>query len=166
MLLLCVALMIGGLGDRQPQVRPEEPPLPVRIETFASPAGGNGSRWTLAVRMSVPADLHVYAENGSGYEGASLAIVPVKGMRASKAKWPEPTDFFFALSQPLKVYEGTVEAVVVVDLAPAQVRARLAGKEVRVNGKLRYQACTDDTCLRPREAVIRWVIPNQRVFVR
>ena len=135
-----------------------EPPHPIKVSTTAERAAPDARRWTLTLTIDVPKGLHLYAEDGAGLEGASLKMRPAAGASVGDAAWPPPVDLLFALSQPVKVFEGRVKTTVALELTPARARELQAGRALDLTGTLRYQACTDDACFRARDLDVRWRI--------
>ena len=79
--------------------------------------------------------------------------------------FPEPQvkKFKFA-SKPLSVYEGQVKVKLKIELKPA-----VKESTIELAGKVRYQACNDEACLRPERlpfkttiVVARNTSPNRR----
>ena len=149
-LALSVAVACGAW------VQAADPPHPINVAATAERTAPDGTRWTLTLAIDVPEGLHLYAEDGAGFEAASVKIRPESGAAAGRVTWPVPVDLLFALSQPVKVFEGRVEATFALEVSPRRARELRAGRAFALAGTLRYQACTDDACYRARDLEVVW----------
>jgi hypothetical protein len=67
-------------------------------------------------------------------------------LEAPEVAYPDPSMEKYSFSdKPLSVYTGSFELV-----TKFKVPASAAAGQVIINGKLRYQACTDRMCLQPK----------------
>ncbi len=99
----------------------------------------------LAVHLSIDEGWHVNANPASFAFLVATAVEVIDGSRAASIRYPEGRSFQPAFaSEPIQVYEGTVEIPVVPEDG-ADAPAQLA---------VRFQACDADRCLPPHRAVL------------
>jgi thiol:disulfide interchange protein DsbD len=125
--------------------------LATKWRVTARPAAPSG-KLELALDVTLPEGWHVNAHDPDRdfLIPTTLNLEPPSGVRVSDIRYPEPVvrRLAFAEGAPLRLYEGTFPIVVTLE-GPAS--GRLAGS-------LRYQACTDETCLPPRKEAVTFVL--------
>ncbi len=113
---------------------------PVRARLTATPTEA-------VVEMTIAPGWHVNAHQPRDdfLIPTTLELRPAPGQSAGQVAWPEPVErtLAFAPGTPLLLYEGTVRLA-----APLTGPAAAGGPLPRA--ALRYQACSDTTCLPPR----------------
>ncbi len=113
-----------------------------------------GSIQRLALEVVVPEGLHL--QSNRPYDpsliATTLTLDPPPGVTITEVVFPEATDFFLQGStEPLAVFEH--EFVIGLE---ARIDAALAPGEIVVPARLRYQACDDKVCFRPRTLDTSW----------
>jgi thioredoxin:protein disulfide reductase len=85
----------------------------------------------------------------------TLTFAPPAGVTAGAVRWPEPIDRALAFSggKPMLLFEGTVRAI-----APLSGHAAAGAGPLRAT--LRYQACSDSTCLPPKTVELEAAPPD------
>jgi len=151
-LCLLTAIVCGA------QVREAPATLSPLAERDAAAAG---STVRLALVVSLPEGLH--AQSNRPYDPAyiptTLTLDPPDGVTITEVVFPPSTDFFLAGSpDALAVFEHEFVIGVVATLDPD-----VAAGSLRITGRLRYQACDDSVCFRPRSLDTSWsltVVPS------
>jgi DsbC/DsbD-like thiol-disulfide interchange protein len=125
---------------------------PARLSVAVEPpaAAFAGKPFTVTLRLTPVAGVHVYAPGNPNYIPVAVEVTPMTGLKVEAAVFPSGQDLFFGpLKESVKVYS----APFVVKL-PLSLDAR-TGKgarpdEVLVRGKVSYQACDDRVCFPPQ----------------
>ena len=103
---------------------------------------GPGSRVTLSVEVTLPADVHVCAPGAQGYKPILLQLDSTSEFKPSPISYPR------------------IAQDVTISVAPEFIRALHAaggtGKAVSVHGTLHYQACDDKKCFLPESVSLSW----------
>ena len=125
--------------------------------TLSNPAslGVPGGRVSLFVDITPKPKMHVYSPQQKDYIPISLTLDPNPAFTAERAVFPKPQKMFFApLKETQLVYSKPFRIVqtVVLSSNPASVQ------EIKVTGKLRYQACDDAICYLPKDVPVSWMI--------
>lgn len=114
----------------------------VRTEPRQLAPGGNGH---VVVTLTVPDSCHVQSHTpAEPFLIPTTLEVAVDGAEVGPAVYPTGTvDRFDWTPVELEVYRGTVAIAVPVTVAPGR------DQPLRITGTLRYQGCTETTCLPP-----------------
>lgn len=163
-LSVIVAVLIGLALSPSATGRESFGPSPVRVWTsWSSPSASAGDQRALAVVLDVarePSHFHVNPSADRIPAGLDFLIpttlevsATVTGsaerpVKLGAVQWPQPSEIEVNYTgSPVKmpVYDGRVVLYVPLIVPPEAV----AGDELRVRVKVRYQACDDQTCLRP-----------------
>jgi thiol:disulfide interchange protein DsbD len=85
----------------------------------------------------------------------SVTLTPPAGVTAGPVRWPEPVDRALAFSggKPMLLFEGTVRAT-------AALSGKAAPGAGPLRATLRYQACSDTTCLPPKTVELEAAPPD------
>jgi thiol:disulfide interchange protein DsbD len=137
------ALVLGALGFRGAAPARADERNPLEAEWRRVPAATQEGR-TLALDVRVRDGWHVNAHdpNRPYLIATDLTVVPPEGATVAGVDYPDAVlrTLRFAPGEPLRLYEGRFT-----------IGVRLAGAVTgNVVGRLRYQACSDETCLPPR----------------
>ena len=135
----CFFLLMGTVQGTAPVVS---------VRTIA-PAGplepGNASVLTIELDISHPYHINSDRPLQDYLIPTSLEIGPQPGVVFGKPSFPAaPVKKLPFSDSPMAVYEGKVPIAVEITAA-----AGFDSKEVKINGKVRYQACNDSYCLPP-----------------
>ncbi len=106
-----------------------------------------GHTSVLAVELNISSPYHINSNRPlqDYLIPTTLELEPQPGIVFGKVVFPPaPVKNLPVSDSPMAVYEGVVQ--IGVKVTPA---ADFISKEVRVTGKVRYQACNDSTCLPP-----------------
>ena len=123
---------------------------PVRISFSVLPVTvKGGDQFTVILQANIEKPWHINSDKPHDESLiASKVVATGKGIRLTKVHYPKPHDVTFSFSdQPVSVFEGNsqIELLFTVDNAP------VVGKQ-KIEVKLNYQACNDQTCLAPKSA--------------
>lgn len=144
--LLAIALAVALLAPAAASAK-----LTAKGRVVAQAAGASGTT-ELAVDVAVEDGWHVNA-----HDPDRPYLIPTKleidvpaGATVERIAYPEPVvrALAFAGDQPLRLFEGafTIAATLAGELPDA------------VEGRLRYQACSDTTCLPPATLAVRFAL--------
>ena len=119
-----------------------------------------GSRISLFVEVSLPADTHVYAPGVAGYRPIALSVQPSEEVEAAAAVYPAAKTLYLeAIKEKVPVFEGKFRIVQEVKITASKELIESlgqTGKTVRVTGELKYQACDQTVCYRPTSVPVSW----------
>lgn len=125
-------------------------------------AGVPGSRITLIAELSLGPDLHVYAPGVTGgYKPVELKLEPAADVKAHPAVFPRPKVLFLqAINETVPVFEGRFRIAQDITLSADKsfVTSLGQGKDLAINGELKYQTCNDTTCFPPASVPVSWKI--------
>jgi thiol:disulfide interchange protein len=125
------------------------------VTTLAEPRAANGSTVRVGLKVSVPEGLHTQSNKprDPNLIPTELQIEAPDGVTVEEIVWPPATDLKqIGQDQPLAVFER--EFLVGVQL---RLASSVSG-EVKVPGRLRYQACDAKLCYAPATARFEWTI--------
>src|SRR5688500_13140202 len=120
-------------------------------------------RFALVVDVEPKASMHVYAPGAHKYKAIRLLIDPQPGLILSPLEFPASEPYVFkALNETVPVYARPFRLAqdVMVQRAPSGP-APASAREVRISGRLEYQACDDVACYAAATVPLEW-----RVTVR
>lgn len=151
--LLHLALVLGAAA-----------PLAAKVSLDASagaPYAVPGSKLAVTVQATIESGWHINAHRPKDpfLVPTVLTIEAPAGVGVGAVAYPEPLErsFAFAAGKTLLVYEGDVPLTSELD-----VPKDFAAGELRLQLKLRYQACDDTTCLPPRTVASELVVPVEK----
>lgn len=106
---------------------------------------GKAARATVV--LSIPGGLHVNSSRpGSEYAIATNVRASASGARVGAVSYPRGRDRKFGFSEnAINVYEGRATFTF-----PVTVPTNFNESTLRVNVRVRYQACTDEVCYPPK----------------
>lgn len=132
----------------------------VKITTSASSAAVHpGHRILLAVEIEIPKDYHLYAPGVEGYYSVEWKMSDSGAAKPHEVEFPPSRVLYLkAIDEKVPVFEGTIRLQRDVTLAQTKELSALigAGKELLLEGTLRYQACSDRLCYPPETVPLRW----------
>jgi AhpC/TSA family/Disulphide bond corrector protein DsbC len=121
-----------------------------------------GSRLTLAVTITLPPDVHVYAPGVQGYKPTLLDLESSQDAEFMPAIYPKPKILYLpAIKERVPVFEGKfrIAADANITATPEFMKSLGAsGKSVEFTGQLHYQACDKTTCYVPTSVPVSWHI--------
>lgn len=135
-----------NLSSSAPQEKGEEPIVTVKVLPLERPVP-SGQVFELSLELHILPGFHINSEK-PGDELLVPTSIELENKEAFEIKeiiFPEPQvkKFKFA-TKPLSVYEGQVKVKLKIELKPT-----VKESTVELAGKVRYQACNDEACLRP-----------------
>jgi len=127
-------------------VKPAPPDKPVRP----------GESFTLTLELTVAPGYHINSEKPEDelLIPTSIEIKKEPIFEVKEIIFPEARKKKFKFSnQPLAVYEGQIKIEIKLELADD-----ICGTSLELEGKVRYQACDEEACLRPASVPFKAVI--------
>jgi hypothetical protein len=148
-----VLVALCSVGGRGPSIETKH--LTATLST-SHPVVATGVRVSLFIDIIPKPKMHVYSPQQKDYIPISIALDPNPAFKAERAIFPKPEKMFFApLKETQLVYSKpfrVVQNVVLKSRQPDVV------DEIKITGKLRYQACDDAICYLPKDVPVAWVI--------
>ncbi|OFV99734.1 MAG: hypothetical protein A3F68_02415 [Acidobacteria bacterium RIFCSPLOWO2_12_FULL_54_10] len=117
--------------------------------------------FTLVAVFQLPPKMHVYSPEVEGYIPIDFALDASPNFKILPAAYPKSKVLFLeAIDEKVPVYEGKFRITQDVILAGSrELQALLAGsKQIKITGKLRYQACDDKICYLPQTLPMEWTL--------
>ena len=141
----CSSLLLALLGAGAPG-RAQGPQV-VSIDPPAALKARRGGEVEVALRLMIRGGYHINSSKpAEEYLIPTLLTWPEAPLTPRGITYPKAESVKYDFStKPLLVYSGTVTVA-----SRFQVPAGASPGEVRLAGKLRYQACNDKSCLPPR----------------
>ena len=118
-------------------------------------------RITLVADFQLPPKMHVYAPEVQNYIPIRLELDASPNYTAQPAEYPKSETLYLpAIKETVPVYQGKFRITQDVTVAAGNVlQPILAGsQELKITGKLRYQACDDKICYTPVDVPLEWTI--------
>jgi thioredoxin:protein disulfide reductase len=143
------------------QQRPARPALLDVASLVSTDRVKLGDRFTVTLRLTPAARMHVYAPTVVNYKPISLKVRPQPGLIVRRISYPPAQKYFYApLKETVDVYQQTFEVVQELALDGSRAgRAVLKGvSTVTVQATLTYQACDDKICYPPRTVPMTWTV--------
>lgn len=136
----------------------------VMIETAVQgDAAVGGARVALFVDITPKPKMHVYAPEQKDYIPVSLTLDANAAFSVQRAVFPRPEKLFFApLKETQLVYSKPFRIVQNITLN----RQDATAEQIKVTGKVRYQACDDAICYLPRNVPVSWTIRLKRASLQ
>ena len=125
-------------------------------------------RFTLVAAIDLKPKMHVYAPGVKDYIPIRFELDPSANFSAKAATFPKAESLYLeAIQETVQVYQGKFQITEDVNMASNDaLQAILSGsREVKITGKLRYQACDDHLCYLPQTVPLEWnlkVEPHDR----
>jgi hypothetical protein len=138
--------------------RVEAPHLELRLRQ-SDRTVGPGSRVSLVVEITLPADVHVYAPGVKGYQPIRLELEPSEEFSLRPSQYPSSKVLFLpAIRERVPVFVGRFKIVqdAVVTANKDFIRSLGAGKTLMIHGQLHYQACDSKKCYLPSQVAVSW----------
>jgi hypothetical protein len=137
----------------------EAPHLQLALEQSDS-IGYPGTRITLAAKVRLPEDVHVYAPGAQGYKPIKLVIDAMREMEFKPAVYPQSKILYLpAIKEKVPVFDGTLRISQDVRVSSgSEFWGSLGrdGKVFTIVGRLEYQACDKTICYLPTSVPIKW----------
>jgi hypothetical protein len=147
----------------------EAPHLQLALEQ-SDRIGVPGTRVTLAAKVMLATDVHVYAPGAQGYKPIKLVIGAMSELELKPAVYPQSkTRFLPVINERVPVFEGTFRITQDVKVSSGMEFASSLGKDGKtfmIAGTLEYQACDQTKCYLPTSVPVKWqlhVFPLDRI---
>ena len=132
------------------------------ITTYASdPVIAPGNRFALAVQIQPAEHVHVYAPGAQGYQVVKLEMAQQPFVRILPVAYPASEVYFFKpLNERVPVYQKPFALLqeVVLEVSPEAAKALAGQTELKLNGRIQYQACDDIQCFNPASVPVSWTL--------
>jgi len=118
-------------------------------------------RFTLVADLDLKPKMHVYAPGVQGYIPIQFELDSSPDYSAQPVAYPKPeTVHLDAIDETVSVYQGKFRITQDVTMAGTDtLQPILSGnKQVKISGKLRYQACDDKICYLPQDVPLEWTL--------
>ena len=156
--LAAVAVLTVLAPQLHAQQRPRAEVTPV-VET--SPVRP-GSYAELQLKVKLPADIHVQSDKprDPNLIPTVMTIDAPAGVKVESITYPKAVDFKQKSGgAPLAVFVGPEFTINV----KVSVAATIGEGDLKLPGKLRYQACNESLCFPPTNATAEWILKIQHV---
>jgi hypothetical protein len=120
---------------------------------------GAGSRFTVAAKITLPPDTHVYAPGVKGYKAIQFTLEPSPDFRLLPLRYPQSKTLFLpAINESVPVYEGEfrLQQDVIVSSDEHFLASLTQSKKLTLNGTFFYQACDQEKCYLPQQTAVSW----------
>jgi len=128
-----------------------------------------GSRFSVAVQVDLPPDVHVYAPGVKGYKPIQLELAPSQEFEVLPLVYPPSRSLYLdAIKEQVPVFEGKfrITSEVKMSANPEFMKSLgSTGKTMTIVGQLHYQACDKTTCYLPTSIPLTWqlqILPMDR----
>jgi len=148
-----VFLALVALGMRQAGVRDIAAQVTPLVERVSVPAGTTAR---LALQVNVPEGYHLQSNKprDPALIATTLTLNAPPGLTITEIVFPPSTDFKQeGIDELLAVFEREFIVGLQVKIDPS-----VAAGELTIPGRLRYQACDDKVCFRPKTLETSWSV--------
>ena len=118
-------------------------------------------RFTLVAAIALKPKMHVYAPGEKDFIPIRLELDPSPNFSAKTPVFPKAESLYLApIQQNVSVFQGKFQITEDINMASNDaLQAILSGsREVKITGKLRYQACDDMVCYLPQTIPLEWAL--------
>lgn len=125
---------------------------------------GPGSRVTLTLEVTPPANIHVYAPGVRGYKPIALQIERIPEINLRPTQYPKSKVLFLpAIHEQVPVFDGKfkISQDVVISYSEGFIESlrtekNSVGRSITLKGILSYQACDESICYLPDQVQVSW----------
>ena len=120
-----------------------------------------GARITLVADFQLGPKMHVYAPSVKNYIPIQFEVNEAPYSVVFPVEYPSPETLFLpVINEAVPVFQGKFRVTQDIRLQrPDDLRPLLAGsREIKIRGRVRYQACDDKICYLPRTIPLEWVL--------
>jgi peroxiredoxin len=112
-------------------------------------------RFTVVLDFNLKEEVHVYAPGAQHYIPISLELDSSRYFHAEPARYPKPQVLYLpTIKETVPVFQGKFR--ITQDLATWDREVIGTMPELKIKGRLRYQACDDKICYLPRTIPLEW----------
>lgn len=112
-------------------------------------------RLTLVLDFNLKDKVHVYAQGAQHYIPISFELDSSRYFHAEPVKYPKPQVLYLApIKETVSVYQGRFR--ITQDLGTWDREVTGTMRELKIKGRLRYQACDDKICYLPQAIPLEW----------
>lgn len=121
-----------------------------------------GSRFSLAVQVELPREVHAYAPGVKGYKPMQLELQPSPEVQLTPPAYPAAKVLYLeAIKEQVPVFEGKfrITSDAKLGASPDFIKSLGSnGKSITITGRLNYQACDRTTCYLPTSIPVSWQV--------
>ncbi|MBI3895841.1 MAG: redoxin domain-containing protein [Acidobacteria bacterium] len=120
-----------------------------------------GLRLTLGADFQLPPKMHVYAPGNQNYISIRLELDASPNYKALPVQYPKAEILYLsAIKERVPVYQGRFRVTQDITIATGSVLQPIIASngELKISGKLRYQACDDQICYLPETLPLEWTL--------
>ena len=130
------------------------------LSSLSDSVAAPGKKLSLSLAVTPKRNMHVYAPGKHDYQVIAVKVDPQPWLRVEPTKYP-PSEIYNmeALNEKVETYGKPftlVQDVTVLDSAAA--KKALAAGNVRLSGRIEYQACDDKVCYAPQRIPINFAL--------
>ncbi|MBI2817979.1 MAG: redoxin domain-containing protein [Acidobacteria bacterium] len=148
----------SAAGTRQTEVKTDH----VALKYYATTDVVHPNlRLTLVADFNLKPKMHVYAPGVQGYIPINFEVAPSPNFVAQPVKYPKSENLFLpVIKETVPVFQGKFRVTQDITMAADKaLQSVLSGsREVKITGKLRYQACDDKECYLPQTIPLEWMM--------
>jgi hypothetical protein len=118
-------------------------------------------RFTLVASVALKPKMHVYAPSVKDYIPIRFELDPSANFAAKPPVYPKAESLYLEpIQETVPVFKGKFQITEDINMASSDaLQAVLSGsREVKISGKLRYQACDDKECYLPQTIPLEWAL--------
>jgi hypothetical protein len=118
-------------------------------------------RFTLVADFQLQPKMHVYAPSVQGYIPIRFEIEPSPYFTVHPTEYPPAEDLYLAaIKETVPVFQGSYQVRQDITMLGNDVLDPVlkGNKEIKVRGRLRYQACDDKICYLPQTIPLEWTL--------
>jgi thiol:disulfide interchange protein DsbD len=159
--LFLFAVLTAWSASSVPSVAQSRPKAEVTSVVETSPVRP-GSYAELQLKVKLPADIHVQSDKprDPNLIPTVMTIEAPTGVKVESITYPKAVDFKQKSGgQPLAVFVGPEFTIDV----KVSVAATIGEGDLKLPGRLRYQACNESLCFPPTSATAEWTLKIQHV---
>lgn len=145
--VLTLSLPVTSASELQTEARQNQDPIVIVKASPPLQPVAPGDTFELTLEVTVAPGFHINSQKPEDelLVPTSVELNKDPALELKEAIFPEAKKKKFKFSdKPLSVYEGQVKVKLKIELAEG-----VCGSSLEIEGKVRYQACDQEACLRP-----------------
>ena len=118
-------------------------------------------RFTLVADFQLQPKMHVYAPSVQGYIPIRFEIEPSPYFTVHETEYPPAEDLYLpAINETVAVFQGSYQVRQDITMLGNDVLEPVlkGDHEIKIRGRLRYQACDDKICYLPQTVPLEWTL--------
>jgi hypothetical protein len=118
-------------------------------------------RFTLVADFQLQPKMHVYAPSVQGYIPIRFEIEPSPYFTVHETEYPPSEDLYLpAIKETVPVFQGSYQVRQDITMLGNDILDPVlkGNREIKIRGRLRYQACDDKICYLPQTVPLEWTL--------